>query len=132
MRRRGSSNTGAIGARDTRSDHHSGRTRGKGYKLQEQGRCLPQRATGFYFGNLPALRLVASPANGTISIRRGKVTATNYQQCLALEVPGFYCVLLIQADFVGTGTAVIEGKYRRGCTELHASPSMPAPGGQKV
>src|SRR5438034_11627131 len=40
-------------------------------------------------GTLPAIRLVDAPANGTVSIKRGKVTATNYKQCLALEVPAF-------------------------------------------
>src|ERR1700744_1076466 len=37
-------------------------------------------------GTLPALRLITPPANGTISIRRGQVTATNYKQSLAPEV----------------------------------------------
>jgi hypothetical protein len=31
----------------------------------------------FTAGTLPALRLVASPANGTIGIKRGELTATN-------------------------------------------------------
>src|SRR3981189_686245 len=33
-------------------------------------------------GTLPAIRLVDPPANGSISIKRGKVTATNYKQRL--------------------------------------------------
>ncbi|HEY3795780.1 MAG TPA: hypothetical protein VGM09_28500, partial [Bradyrhizobium sp.] len=69
-------------------------------------------------GTLPALRLVASPANGTISIKRGKVTATNYKQCLALEVPGFIAFYQSKPDFVGTDMAIIEVKYPQGRTEL--------------
>lgn len=69
-------------------------------------------------GTLPALRLVAPPANGTISIKRGKVTATNYKQCLALEVPGFIAFYQSKPDFVGTDMAIVEVKYPQGRTEL--------------
>ncbi|MBU6461148.1 MAG: hypothetical protein KGK01_13155 [Bradyrhizobium sp.] len=69
-------------------------------------------------GILPAIRLVAAPANGTISIKRGKVTATNYKQCLALEVPGFIAFYQSRPDFVGTDMAIIEVKYPQGRTEL--------------
>jgi hypothetical protein len=69
-------------------------------------------------GTLPAIRLVASPANGTISIKRGKVTATNYKQCLALEVPGFIAFYQSKPDFIGTDMAIIEVKYPQGRTEV--------------
>jgi hypothetical protein len=69
-------------------------------------------------GTLPAIRLVAPPANGTVSIKRGKVTATNYKQCLALEVPGFIALYQSKPDFVGTDMAIIEVKYPQGRTEL--------------
>ena len=69
-------------------------------------------------GTLPAIRLVTAPANGTISIKRGKVTATNYKQCLALEVPGFIAFYQSKPDFSGTDLAVIEVKYPQGRTEL--------------
>ena len=39
-------------------------------------------------GPLPRIRLVNPPANGTLTIRRGKVNSINYKKCLALEVPG--------------------------------------------
>ena len=69
-------------------------------------------------GTLPAIRLVAPPANGTITIKRGKVSATDYKQCLALEVPGFIALYQSRSDFVGTDMAIIEVKYPQGRTEL--------------
>jgi hypothetical protein len=69
-------------------------------------------------GTLPAIRLVDPPANGTLSIKRGKVTATNYKQCLALEVPAFIAFYQSKADFVGTDVVTIEIKYPQGRTEV--------------
>lgn len=68
-------------------------------------------------GTLPALRMITPPANGTLSIKRGKVTATNYKQCLALEVPGFIAFYQSKADFIGTDEVTIEVKYPQGRTE---------------
>jgi hypothetical protein len=69
-------------------------------------------------GSLPALRLVAAPVNGNITIKRGKVTATNYKQCLALEVPGFVAFYQSKSNFNGVDMAIIEVKYPQGRTEL--------------
>jgi hypothetical protein len=69
-------------------------------------------------GTLPAIRLVDPPANGTVSIKRGKVTATNYKQCLALEVPAFVAFYQSKADFVGTDVVTLEIKYPQGRTEI--------------
>lgn len=69
-------------------------------------------------GTLPALRLVGAPANGAVSIKRGKVTATNYKQCLALEVPGFIAFYRSKPDFSGTDIIMIEVKYPGGRTEI--------------
>jgi hypothetical protein len=85
-------------------------------------------------GNLPALRLVTPPTNGTITIKRGKVTATNYKQCLALEVPGFIAFYQSKPDYVGTDMAIIEVKYPHGRTELQRITINvgTGPGGQKI
>jgi hypothetical protein len=85
-------------------------------------------------GTLPAIRLVASPANGAITIKRGKVTATNYKQCLALEVPGFIAFYQSKPGFVGTDMAIIEVKYPQGRTELQRITINvgTGPGGQKI
>lgn len=69
-------------------------------------------------GPLPTIRLVNPPANGTLTIRRGKVNATNYKQCLALEVPGFVALYKSKADFTGTDVATVEVKYPQGRTEI--------------
>lgn len=69
-------------------------------------------------GTLPGIRLVEPPANGTVSIKQAKVRATNYKQCLALEVPGFVAFYQSKPDFVGTDRVVIEVKYQEGRTEL--------------
>lgn len=69
-------------------------------------------------GDLPAIRLLAPPANGTVTIKRGKVTATNYKQCLALEVPGFIAFYKSRPNFAGIDSATIEVKYPAGRTEI--------------
>jgi hypothetical protein len=98
-------------------------------------------------GTLPALRLIAPPSNGTLSIKRGKVSATNYKQCLALEVPGFIAFYQSKPDFVGSDEVTIEVKYPAGRTEVqhikidvggsapggNGTPATPKPpAGQKI
>jgi hypothetical protein len=69
-------------------------------------------------GTLPAIRLVSPPTNGAVSIKRGKVSATNYKQCLALEVPGFIAFYRSKPDFSGIDILTIEVKYPGGRTEM--------------
>lgn len=69
-------------------------------------------------GTLPAIRLLTPPANGTVNVKRGKITATNYKQCMALEVPGFIAFYRSKADFVGTDVVTLEVKYPQGRTEV--------------
>jgi hypothetical protein len=40
-------------------------------------------------GPLPSIQLTSAPPNGKVTVKQGKVTATNYKQCLAGEVPAF-------------------------------------------
>ncbi|WP_316162935.1 hypothetical protein [Bradyrhizobium sp. SZCCHNRI20481] len=69
-------------------------------------------------GPLPSIRLLTAPGNGTVTIKRGKVSATNYKQCLALEVPGFIAFYQSKADFAGTDTVTLEVKFPQGRTEV--------------
>jgi hypothetical protein len=69
-------------------------------------------------GPLPAIRMVQPPSNGFITIKQAKIRATNYKQCLALEVPGFVAFYQSKPNFAGTDLAVIEVKYPQGRTEL--------------
>ena len=85
-------------------------------------------------GPLPSIRLLTPPGNGTISIKRGKVSATNYKQCLALEVPGFIAFYQSKVDFAGTDTVTLEVKFPQGRTELQRITINVgvAPAGQKI
>ncbi|MBB5055175.1 hypothetical protein HNQ36_005186 [Afipia massiliensis] len=85
-------------------------------------------------GVLPTIRLVGPPANGAVSIKRGKVSATNYKQCLALEVPGFIAFYRSKADFSGVDVVTIEVKYPGGRTEVQRISVTVGggPAGQKI
>jgi hypothetical protein len=52
-------------------------------------------------GPLPAIRLAAAPAHGTVSVKRGTLKATNFKQCLGIEVPAFVAFYHAAADFSG-------------------------------
>ncbi len=85
-------------------------------------------------GPLPSIRLVSPPGNGSVTIKRGKINATNYKQCLALEVPGYVAFYQSKADFTGTDTLTLEVKFPQGRTELQRITVNVgiAPGGQKI
>jgi hypothetical protein len=84
-------------------------------------------------GPLPTIRLVTPPTNGTLTIKRGKINATNYKQCLALEVPGFVAFYKSKADFTGTDVTTIEVKYPQGRTEIQRiTIAVGAGTGQKI
>ena len=51
-------------------------------------------------GPLPSVRLVVAPAHGTVKVRRGRLKATNYKQCLAMEVPALIAVYRTAAEFI--------------------------------
>lgn len=69
-------------------------------------------------GTLPTIRLVSPPASGKVVVKSGKVKATNYKACLALEVPGFVAFYKAPADFLGNDFLTIEVKYAGGRTEI--------------
>ena len=65
-------------------------------------------------GVLPAIRLVAQPAHGTVAIKRGTLKATNLKQCLATEVPAFVAYYRSTAGFSGTDEFILEVSYPSG------------------
>lgn len=69
-------------------------------------------------GPLPTIRLTAPPANGTVTVRKGNVTATNYKQCLALQVPAFVAIYRSRNEFSGVDTLELEVKYPSGRVEI--------------
>jgi len=68
-------------------------------------------------GPLPTIRLSAPPSSGKVTVKRANVRATNYKQCLALEVPGFIAFYHSVPQFRGVDTLTIEVKYPGGRTE---------------
>jgi hypothetical protein len=50
-------------------------------------------------GPLPTIRLSTQPAHGRVTVKKAKVGATNYKQCLALEVTGCVAFYRSQPDF---------------------------------
>jgi hypothetical protein len=69
-------------------------------------------------GPLPIIRLARPPASGNVVVKSGKVKATNYKACLALEVPAYVAFYKSQPDFLGDDTLTIEVKYPEGRTEI--------------
>lgn len=69
-------------------------------------------------GPLPAIQLMTRPEHGDVTVKRAKVTATNYKQCLAVEVPGFVAFYRSKPDFIGIDSLILEVKYPGGRTEI--------------
>jgi hypothetical protein len=69
-------------------------------------------------GPLPTIRLSTAPAHGRVTVKKAKINATNYRQCLALEVPGYVALYKSQPDFSGSDVFVLEVKFPNGKTEV--------------
>jgi hypothetical protein len=69
-------------------------------------------------GPLPSIQLTLPPENGKITVKKAKVTATNFKQCLALEVPAFVASYRSRADFVGVDVLTLEVRFPGGKTEV--------------
>jgi hypothetical protein len=69
-------------------------------------------------GPLPAIRLVAAPAHGAVSVKRGTLKATNFKQCLGIEAPAFVAFYRAAADFSGTDEFELEIGLAGGRKEL--------------
>lgn len=68
-------------------------------------------------GPLPTIRLVKPPTHGQVTVKKAKVNATNYKQCLALEVPGYVAFYRSAPDFIGDDPFTLEVRFP-GRTEL--------------
>lgn len=69
-------------------------------------------------GPLPTIRLIAQSAHGKVSVKKGNVNATNYKQCLALEVPGYVAFYRSAPGFSGTDVLTLEIKFPGGRTQV--------------
>ena len=96
--------------------------------VERRVKALPNRDTqiGLYVnvkpdctsGPLPTIRLASPPASGKVVVKSGKVKATNYKSCLALEVPGYVALYKSPPDFLGDDVLMLEIKYPGGRTEI--------------
>ena len=69
-------------------------------------------------GPLPSIQLTSPPENGKVTVKKARVTATNYKQCLALEVPAFVAFYRSRADFAGVDVLTLEVKFPNGKTQV--------------
>src|SRR5215475_5091676 len=69
-------------------------------------------------GPLPAVRLVTPPAHGQVTVKQGKLRATNIKQCLGMELPAFVAIYRSAKDFVGQDNFTLEVKGAEGKTQI--------------
>ncbi|HMK70739.1 MAG TPA: hypothetical protein VK442_07185 [Xanthobacteraceae bacterium] len=59
-------------------------------------------------GPLPAIRLIAAPAHGAVTVKRATLKATNLRQCLGVEVPAFVAFYRAAEGFNGADEFELE------------------------
>jgi hypothetical protein len=69
-------------------------------------------------GPLPTIRLVRAPEHGKVTVKRGRLNATNIKQCLAMEVPALVAIYRSTAGFEGSDSAILEIKTSAGVVQL--------------
>jgi hypothetical protein len=69
-------------------------------------------------GPLPTLRLIMPPAHGKVTVKKANFGATNYKQCLALNVPAYVAFYRSEKDFLGNDRVVLEVRFPSGKQEL--------------
>ena len=68
-------------------------------------------------GPLPAIQMVVPPENGSATVKRAKVSLTNYKNCMALEVPAFIGIYRSKPNFAGSDRLTLSVSYPNGRTE---------------
>jgi len=69
-------------------------------------------------GRLPTVRLKETPKNGTITVKQGRLRATNFKQCLGVEVPAFVAIYRSQPNFAGSDELTLEVVNAEGKSRL--------------
>src|SRR5262245_30437021 len=69
-------------------------------------------------GPLPAVRLVNPPAHGKVTVKQGKLRATNLKNCLGMELPAFVAIYRSARDFIGQDRFTLEVVGSNGKTQL--------------
>ena len=86
-------------------------------------------------GPLPAIRLANAPAHGTVTVKRAMLKATNFKQCLAIDVPAFVAFYHSVPDFSGIDEFLLEITFTGGRKEVQdfkITVSNAANGGQGI
>jgi hypothetical protein len=85
-------------------------------------------------GELPTIRLATPPTHGAVTVKKAKVNATNFKQCLALEVPGYVAFYRSTPGFIGDDAFTLEVKFPSGRSEVQQiTVSVQSPeGGQRT
>jgi len=68
-------------------------------------------------GPLPSIQMIVPPENGSATVKRAKVSLTNYKNCMALEVPAFIGIYRSKQDFTGSDHLTLSVSYPNGRTE---------------
>jgi len=69
-------------------------------------------------GPLPAIRLANGPAHGIVTVKRGMLKATNFKQCLAIDVPALVAFYRAAPDFNGADEFQLEVTFAGGRKEI--------------
>jgi hypothetical protein len=86
-------------------------------------------------GPLPAIWLVNAPAHGAVNVKRATFKATNFKQCLAVEVPALVAFYRAAAGFNGADDFQLEVTFAGGRKEIQhfqVSVSNAPSGGQSI
>ena len=83
-------------------------------------------------GPLPSIRLISPPEHGKVTVKQGTVNATNYRQCLAVQVPGFVAFYQSTENFSGTDSISLEVKTPGGRTVIQKITVLVGGAGQPI
>ena len=56
----------------------------------------------------PVVRLLSPPAHGKVTVKQGRLRATNMKQCLGMELPAFVAIYRSVPDFIGQDNFTLE------------------------
>jgi hypothetical protein len=69
-------------------------------------------------GPLPTIRLANGPTHGTVTVKRGTFRATNFNKCLATDVPAFVAFYRAVRDFAGGDEFELEVTFSGGRKQI--------------
>lgn len=69
-------------------------------------------------GPLPSVRLINPPAHGKVTVKQGKLRATNVKNCLGMELPAFVAIYRSERDFIGQDKFTLEVVGSNGKTQI--------------